>query len=107
MAKFYGAIGYGKTEEVSPGVWKNHITERNVYGELIKNIRRSDNSNKVNDNIVISNQLTFLADPYAQDNFHCIKYVKFMGTSWRVVSVEVDYPRLTLTLGGEFNVDQE
>jgi hypothetical protein len=107
MAKFYGAIGYGKTEEVSPGVWKLNITERNIYGDLIKNTRRLENSGKVNDNIIINNQVSFLADPYARDNFHNIKYAKFMGTSWKVTSVDVEYPRLILNLGGEFNVDEE
>ena len=40
MAKFYGKIGYGLTEETVPGVWTPQITEKDAIGEYVKNIHR-------------------------------------------------------------------
>ena len=38
MAKFCGVIGYGSTTKTSPGVFKELIVEKTVYGDLIKKI---------------------------------------------------------------------
>lgn len=103
MARFYGKLGYGVTEETKPGVYKATIIERDVYGDLIKNVRRLEKSGGVNDNINIDNQVSIVADPYTRENFHLIKYVKFMGIAWVVKSAEVQFPRIILTLGGEYN----
>ena len=103
MAKFYGAIGYAKTVETMPGVWTEQITERDYYGDVIRNSRRLQSSDKVNDDINISNQISILADPYAINNFHSMRYAEFMGTKWKISEVEVQYPRLLLTLGGLYN----
>ena len=103
MAKFYGAIGYAKTVETMPGVWTEQITERDYYGDVIKNSRRLQSSDKVNDDINISNQISIVADPYAINNFHSMRYAEFMGAKWKISDVEVQYPRLLLTLGGLYN----
>ena len=100
MAKFYGAIGFAVTEESSPGVYKETIEERNYYGELIRNTRRLQTSDKLNDDINVANEISIISDPYANQNFHAIRYVEFMGSKWKISSVEVSYPRLILTLGG-------
>lgn len=107
MAKFYGVIGYAPTEEsqTQPGVWSTKPTERQVTGELIRNSRRLETNNNVNSDIVLSNQVSILADAYAIQNFQNIKYIKFMGTAWKVTIAEVQYPRLILTLGGVYNGD--
>ena len=106
MAKFYGAIGYSVTEETKPGVWKENIIERMYYGDLVRNTRRLQSADKLNDNIDVSNEISILADPFANDNFHSMKYVEFMGAKWKITSVEVQYPRLILTVGGVYNGEQ-
>lgn len=104
MAKWFGKIGYGETMETKPGVWTEQITEREYYGDLIRNSRRLQTAaDKVNDDINISNQLSIVADPYANENFHAMRYAEFMGSKWKITDVEVQYPRLTLTLGGVYN----
>ena len=103
MAKFYGALGYAKTVETMPGVWTEQITERDYYGDVIRNSRRLQSSDKVNDDINISNQISIVADPYAINNFHSMRYAEFMGAKWKISDVEVQYPRLLLTLGGLYN----
>lgn len=103
MPRWYGKIGYGVTEETSPGVWTEEIVERNYYGDIIRNLRRLETSDQVNDNISVSNEISILSDPYALENFHSIRWVEFMGAKWKVSSVEVQYPRLVLSLGGVYN----
>lgn len=104
MAKWFGKIGYGKTVETKPGVWTEQITERQYYGDLIRNSRRLQTvADKVNDDINISNQLSIVSDPYANENFHSMRYAEFMGAKWKITDVEVQYPRLILTLGGVWN----
>lgn len=103
MARFYGAIGFAETIETKPGVWKDQITERYYAGDLNRNTRRLQSSNQVNDDLNISNEISIVADPYAHQNFHAMRYAAFMGTKWKINNVEVQYPRLILELGGVWN----
>lgn len=103
MAKFFGKIGYAETQQTSPGVWEEKITEREYFGDLTRNIRRLQSSGNLNDNIVVANEISIVADPFANQNFHAMRYVEFMGTKWKINSVEVQYPRLNLTLGEQYN----
>ena len=103
MAKWYGVIGYAETLETKPGVWEDRITERNYYGDVIRNSRRLQTTNQLNDNITVSNEISIVADPYANQNFHAMRYVEFMGTKWKIDNVAVQYPRLILSLGGVYN----
>lgn len=103
MAKYYGKIGYAVTVETRPGVWKEQITEREYFGDVMRNVRRLESSQQVNDNINVSNSISIVADPYANDNFHSMRYIEFMGSKWKISSVEVQYPRLVLTIGGLYN----
>lgn len=101
--KWFGTIGYAETVETKPGVWKEQITEREYFGDLIRNSRRLQSTDKVNDNVDISNEISIVSDPYAYENFHSMRYAEFMGAKWKITNVEVQYPRLTLTLGGVYN----
>lgn len=106
MAKWFGVIGYAETVEIRPGVWKEQITERNYYGDLNRISRRLESSGNLNDNINIANEISIIADPFAYNNFHSMRYVGFTGAKWKISSVEVQYPRLKLTLGGLYNGEQ-
>lgn len=104
MAKWYGGIGYAmNNKEISPGIWKEEITERNYYGEVIRNSRRLQTTDQLNDNINVSNEISIVSDPFANENFHSIRYVEFMGAKWKITNIEVQYPRLLLTIGGVYN----
>lgn len=103
MAKFYGNVGYIETVEVKPGVWKEQVVERPYYGDLTRNTSRFQPSGGVNDNISVNNNISILADPYANENFQYMRYVEFMGTKWKITNAEVQYPRIILTLGGVYN----
>lgn len=103
MAKFYGMIGFSEQVEETPGVWVDKIAVHPYYGDLIRNTRKLQSSDRLNDNIDIANDISIIADPYAVENFHKMRYVEFMGGKWKITSVEVQYPRLILTVGGVWN----
>lgn len=106
MAKFYGKVGYGITEETVPGVWEQHITEVYYYGDVVRNTMRWQSTSNLNDDLSITNQLSIIADPYAMNNIHNMRYVEWMGTLWKITNVDVEYPRLILTMGGVYNGEQ-
>ena len=103
MAKFYGVIGYAEAVEEAPGIWVEKIIERPYYGELVRNTRKLQTSENLNDDINVANEISIVADPFANENFHAMRFVEFMGTKWKVTNVEVHYPRLILTVGGVYN----
>lgn len=103
MAKWYGVIGFAETVETVPGVNVEQITKRNYYGDLTRNTRRLQSTEYLNDDITISNEISIIADPYAMGHFHSIRYAEFSGIAWKVSNVDVQFPRLVLTLGGVWN----
>lgn len=106
MARFYGPVGYLITEETSPSVWTEKLIEIDYFGDVLRNSKRWQTTDKLNDNIVINNQISIVADPFAYQHFHHIRYVKWMGITWSVSSVTVERPRLILEIGGEYNGEQ-
>jgi hypothetical protein len=103
MAKWFGVIGYATQVETVPGVWEEQIVERSYYGDLTRNTRRLQTADQLNDNLNINNELSIVADPFANQNFHLMRYAEYMGTKWKITNVEVKFPRLILSLGGEYN----
>lgn len=105
MARFFGEIGYGETVETPPesGIWVDEITEYLYYGDVIRNTRNLDAGEGLNSNLSVGNSISIVADQYANEHFHEIKYVKWSGVCWTVTQVEVRAPRLVLTLGEVYN----
>lgn len=103
MAKFYGIIGYVVTKETEPGIYEEVVVENAYYGDVLKDSRRLQERAKVNDDITISNRISIIADPFANNHFHSMRYVEVMGTKWKITDVEVAFPRLILSIGGVYN----
>lgn len=103
MAKYYGSIGYAIHEEKAPGVYVETIIEKQHHGDITRLMRRLQETTKLNEDIVLTNEISILADPFATQNFHTIRYATYMGVKWKVERVDVAYPRLNLSLGGVYN----
>lgn len=103
--RFYGPIGFVETVETTPGVWEDRYHEHNYSGEVPRlSSRWSSTPDSTNGELAISDQISIIADPFARDHFHSIRYVQYMGTKWKVTNVDATkYPRLLLTLGGRWN----
>lgn len=107
MAKWYGKVGYVESKEIQPGIWDYEVTERSYPGDLLSDTSRWSNSDKVNDDLTLSNRISFVADPFAYQKYSSIKYVEYMGAVWEVSAIDASqYPRLILTMGGVYNGKQ-
>lgn len=106
MAKWFGKVGYAITEETDPGIWEEKIIEKNYYGDITSDRRNRQNSGEVNDNISLSNVISIVADPFAYQNCSHMAYVEIMGAKWKITNIDVQYPRLILTVGGAYNGEQ-
>lgn len=106
MAKFYGKIGYGAPVETSPGVWIDSIVEYSYYGDVIRNTRKLTDGENLNKDLTVGNSISIIGDAYANEHFFAIRYVEWAGTLWTVSDVEVQVPRLILSLGEVYNGPQ-
>ena len=104
MARFYGVIGYVDTVDTGTGVYEEQvITERPYRGDVLRNVRKFEGGESVNDNLTLGNEFSIVADGYAYEHFHLMRYLKWMGARWKISSVEVQRPRLILSIGGVYN----
>lgn len=105
MNKYYGAIGFAITKEDPPGsdIWVEDIVEHRYFGDVLRNMQRTQVGDRINGNPMITNKISILADPYAFYHYQYIRYAEWNGAKWNVTDIEVSYPRLILTLGGLYN----
>lgn len=103
MSKWFGKIGYAVTGETEPGVWEDTIVVRDYYGDLTSDRRKRQSSGNINDDINLANVISIIADPFAIENCSHMAYAEIMGAKWKITEVEVQYPRLILTIGGVYN----
>ena len=104
--RFFGKIGFEETSETSPGIWEPTITYRDYIGDVNRNQRRwQDQNNSINDDVNISNEISVVADSYILENLGSMKCVEFGGAFWKISWINVQYPRVVLTLGGVYTFE--
>ncbi len=101
--KFYGPVGFVEKTEKRPGVSTLTPVEYNYAGDVLRRSIRYKSNDSVNDDISPENQISILSDPYARNHVGAMRYVKWMGTAWKITDISMQYPRLILTLGGPYN----
>lgn len=106
MARFAGKIGFVKTVEREGSVWEEEIIEKPYKGDTVRDARRWDKPQEVNDSLTISNEINIVADSYMLSNYAFIKYVEWNGVKWKVNYIEINRPRIRLTLGGVYNENE-
>lgn len=101
--KYYGAIGFVETVETSPDVWEPKIKEYLYAGDINRVSQSWRSADKINDDIVVNMEISFIGDIHALENYNNIRYAVWRGTKWRVSSITEEHPRINLMLGGEYN----
>jgi len=101
--RFHGRVGYGDTQETSPGVHADVIVERSYFGEVTRAARSLTEGENLNPDLTVGNSISIVADAFANERFFDIRYVEWAGQLWTVTSVEVQRPRLLLRLGEVYN----
>lgn len=100
--KFSGKVGIAVERETSPGVFEETIEPRNCRGDLIRLTRRM-NTSPVVPGLSMGNTFSFIADPYIRTNLFNIRYIEWEGIKWSATSVELQRPRILVTVGGHYN----
>lgn len=104
MARVRCVIGYVHEDvEVTPGVWKPEVVERFYRGTILRNSRQVLDDDKINSDLVVQNSFSFVANAYAREHFHAIRYIKWSGAHWKVTEVTEESPRLILRMGGVYD----
>lgn len=101
--KCSGKIGYARTEEASPGVYQEIITEKQYYGDVVRNNAQIIDSSTINYNVRLNNNISVLCDKYMTDNLGCIRYLTFKKSKWKISSIEIKDNRMIFTLGDLYN----
>ena len=104
MAKFSGKVGFtGIQQETSPGVWERKLVERRMRGDVIRLSKNTLPTDRLADDIKLSHRISVVADKFSYENFVNITWIEYMGVKWKVTSVEVERPRLVISVGGVYN----
>lgn len=108
MARFSGTIGFIKTEESDPvehpSVYREVVTEKQYYGDVFSNNNwRWDQNGNLNENLSISHRISVVADSFAKENLGYMRFVRWLGDTWKIVNAEIQYPRIVVTLGGQYH----
>lgn len=102
--KFHGNIGFIQTTDAGHSVYKANLVEKPYFGDVLKYSKRYDAGQQVHDELTINNQISIVADVFAYQNIGYMRYVVWNGQKWAIISAELDYPRILLTIGGLYNV---
>ena len=100
MSRFSGKLGFVMTRETEEGVWLEDVVELPVKGTIRSLYVRNDNSASVNTNLRLTNEISILMDTKIKTYLETLKYVLWKGSKWEVQSIGVNYPRMTINLGG-------
>lgn len=100
MSRFSGKLGFVMTRETEEGVWLEDVVEIPVNGTIRSLWVRNDNNASVNTDLRLTNEISVLMDTKIKTHLETLKYVVWKGSKWEVQSIGVNYPRLTINLGG-------
>lgn len=105
MSRWSGKIGFVDEKETSvdSGIFEPVPIEKQHYGTILRETKKYQGGYAVNDNVVVTNRISFVCSQYSIDNVHNIKYAEFNGRMIKVKSYNIERPRIILTLGGVWN----
>lgn len=103
MPKCSGVIGYTLAVETQPGVWTEDVTEKKYYGDIVRDNRKIVDQGVINNGITISNNISIVSNKFMLENMAFMTYITFMGSKWRISSVDIKPPRIIITIGGLYN----
>ncbi len=81
---------------------RNEI-EKDYRGDISRISRREEDRDNLLPNLTVNHKISIVADAFADNNIFAMRYVKWMGSLWTITSVEVQRPRLILSIGGVYN----
>lgn len=105
--KYHGMVGYIHTEETSPGVYEEKLVEIPCYGDVTRNHAKWKQGVGINDDLDISNNFSLVLNAKLTECFMDLRYITWMGTRWKIQTIELAPPRLNILVGGVYNESVE
>lgn len=96
---YHGKLGFITTVDKGHGIRGKESVERYYYGDLKRISWHRADPQAVNTGLNISNQLSIMGDPFLDENLSDLKWVEFKNKKWAVTNVEVEPPRIVITMG--------
>ncbi len=103
MAKFCGKVGFETMVEGEGGVFRADPIEKIYRGDILNMLPKYESSDKLHDDLTLSNEISILADSFAYENFQYMRYVILLGVKWEITSAKIERPRILLRIGGVYN----
>lgn len=106
MSKWFGKIGFVELVETAPSVWQatdESIVEKSYKGDVSRKAVRWQNGQNLNNDLIVNNTISIVADDYIMDHYGYMKYIEWRGTLWEISDITIEYPRLIISLGGVYN----
>ena len=107
MSKWAGKIGFAETVRGDDDVSRTIIVEKSYKGDVLQNYRKWDDSEKINGDFSIDNRISVIAKDYMLTHLQYMRYVTWHGAKWKIRTVQVSYPRVTLLIGDLYNGTEE
>lgn len=108
--RYCAKVGFRFTQEQRDsqdrpnGVFKEEIVERTYKADVMSYGYRNQQGESINDDYKINNKLSIVAcDAFTISHLNSIIYCEYLGIKWKVTSVDIQRPRLIISLGGEYN----
>lgn len=106
MGKYYDKLGFVQTREIEPGIWSPVYEERLYAGDVTMTSYAWNDGNRINGDLEINHTVSVIADSFIIENFFALRYVNYLGRRWAVRKAELRVPRLILTLGSEYIIEE-
>ena len=106
MGKFSGLIGFvSNSGETYPGsgIYDTSVIERTYCGDIQKATNRYPSDSSIATTLKLDNIFSFVMDPYIYANHGNIAYIIYSGTCWKVEKIDIQRPRITISVGGVYN----
>lgn len=103
MAKYAGQVGFASQVETVPGVWVNDIKERFLKGDVIRANANIESGTNINNDVSLNHRVSLIGASISTAEYYNIKYITLDGFKWEAKSIEIQRPRLIVTLGGMWN----
>lgn len=96
-------VGFTDQVEVALDVWEDGITEKHMRGDILRSYAYYANVDKINENTNLGHRISLVGNKYLLEKYMQMKYLTLHGVRWEISTVELQTPRVIVTLGGKYN----
>jgi hypothetical protein len=97
--RYAGKIGFGQSNEVRPGVWKETITEIDYIGDVNQRTETFMLGDSTIPTYATRTSVSVLSRGFTGNDHSKMRYVTYAGQKWTIKSIVDEPPRVVIYLG--------